>query len=103
VDDAKRICHGNRTDSRPFQVGPWGVTDDFDEEDPEEGPGGLELDGEEKFVAVQPVAGGESALWEVWWDEKDDKLKGVEEVDGRIVLRVSLEREYKENEGEKMA
>lgn len=104
------VLHGNRTQSRPHRVGPWGwVLDDeaaaegmtegegFPDEDAEGGGGGLTLGGEEMFVVVEPE-GGEGE-WEVRWDERDDGLKGVEGVGGRRVLRVSLEREFVEGRG----
>ncbi|MCJ1480506.1 hypothetical protein MMC06_000661, partial [Schaereria dolodes] len=43
-------------------------------------------------------------LWEIRWDENDDLLKGVGAVEGRRVLRISLERRFLdrgEEEGKK--
>jgi len=69
----------------------------------QEEPGGLTLDGEERFVVVEPGGGGKGGgekgaegMWEVRWDKGDDLLKGVEGVAGRRVLRISLERAFVE-------
>lgn len=106
VDSATaEVKYGNRTQSRPHWVGSWGWTGEGgkeergkekEEEEEEEEPGGLTLDGEERFVVVGP--GGEEAggRWEVRWDQGDDLLKGVEGVGGRKVVRVSLERTFVE-------
>ena len=92
------IRHGNRTQSIEHRVGSWGYTDDDDtdaEQDEEMAdPGGLELDQEEKFVAVEPPKGDTEGRWAVWWDAEDNKLKNVPEVAGRLVLRISIERSY---------
>ncbi|MCJ1248109.1 hypothetical protein MMC30_005324 [Trapelia coarctata] len=101
VDTATfELKYGNRTQSRPHWVGSWRWT----EEEGEEEPGGLTLDGEERFVVVEP--GGKGGRWEVRWDKGDDLLKGVEGVEGvegRKVLRVSLERAFVEMPKEKEA
>ena len=70
-----------------------GANEAFPDEDAEGGGGGLTLEGEERFVVVEA---GEGGLWEVWWDERDDGLKGCEGVAGRTVLRCSLDREFVE-------
>lgn len=49
----------------------------------------------ERFVAVEPRRGSQEAAegrWEVFWDRGDSKLGGLTVVQGRLVLRVSLER-----------
>ena len=94
VDQDGRVCHGNRTESKPHRVGDWGTTDDFGEPEEEDEPGGLEFDGEEKFVAVAPKPDGPHRMWEIWWDDRDDKLQDVKAMVGRLILRISLEREY---------
>lgn len=92
-------------------MGSWGWTEEEGEgrsgEGEAEEPGGLTLDGEERFVVVEPgeKGGGGGGTdgegrwegrWEVRWDKGDDLLKGVEGVEGRKVLRVSLERTFVE-------
>ena len=99
-NDTLELKHGNRTQSRPHWVGSWKWTtgqDADDDGDPDEEPGGLTLDGEERFVVVEPVRGGETnGRWELRWDRHDDGLKGVDGIKGRRVLRVSLERTFLE-------
>ena len=100
------VKYGNRTQSRAHRVGSWGWTGkesdngeiSYDRktakkeevEEEEEEPGGLTFEGEEKFVAVEPLGGGD--MWELMWDEKDDLLRGLEGIKGRKVLQISLER-----------
>ena len=94
------IKHGNRTESRPHRVGDWGYTDD-DVEDgkcDDDEPGGVEFNGEERFVAVEPRTEDDQERWEVWWDEHDNKLDGVSTITGRLVLRISLERTFVEEQ-----
>ena len=89
------LKHGNRTKSRPHRVGDWSFTnDDDDSDDDDDDAGGVDFNGEEKFVVVEPKVGDNEGRWEVWWDERDDKLAGVSNVEGRLVLRVSLERTF---------
>lgn len=88
-----QICHGNRTVSRPHRVGDWGWSNDDDKDfNDDEDPGGVEYDGEEKFVAVEPVRGDTEGRWEVWWDEHDNHLQG--KIMGRKVFGISLERKF---------
>ena len=98
--DTSQVKHGNRTESRPHRVGDWGYTDDDEEEGKadDDDPGGVEFNGEEKFVAVKPRDGDGRGLWEVWWDEHDDKLNSLPAVAGRLVLRISLERTFAKTE-----
>lgn len=102
------VRHGNRTESRPCWVGNWGWTS-MEEEDMATEPGGLMYEGDEKFVAVAPRKGSveeKEGRWEIRWDEEDDRLEGwrkrggaeAKELEGRVVLRVSLERAYLEEE-----
>ena len=93
--ETSEIRHGNRTVSRPHRVGDWGWSND-DEADfnDNEDPGGVEFDGEEKFVAVEPEAGDTEGRWEVWWDEHDDHLRDRPEVQERKVFGISLERKF---------
>ena len=103
--DTQQVKHANRSGSIEHWVGEFGATDDF--EVPGEGedgdePSGVVFDGCEKFVAVKPEKGSREeaeGLWEVWWDEDDDKLGNGKKVGGRLVLRVSLERDFIEEEG----
>ena len=97
------VKHGNRSVSRDHRVGDWGNTNqDFDGEEDEntEDAGGIDLDHEERFVAVQPPPGDTQGRWEVYWDHNDDRLGNGSEVEGRRVLRISLERKFlKEHDG----
>ena len=87
------VKHGNRTDSRPHRVGDWGFTnDDEPENNDDEEPGGIEFNGEEKFVAVEPPPGDPEGRWAVWWDQYDNHLRGKDEIKGRKVFGISLER-----------
>ena len=91
------VKHGNRSTSRNHWVGDWGNTNqdsDGVEEDDAEDAGGIDLDDEEKFVAVQPEPGDTEGRWEVYWDQNDDRLGDGQEVEGRRVLRISLERKF---------
>ena len=91
------IRHGNRTASRSHRVGDWGNTNQDsggEEASDAEDAGGVDLDGMENFVAVQPPPGDTEGRWEVFWDQEDDKLGDGKEVDGRRVLRISLERTF---------
>ena len=94
------LKHGNRTQSREHWVGSWKWTTSEDKEDHpdlDEEPGGLTLDGEEKFVVVEPVQSeDEDGRWEVRWDKDDNGLKSIEGINGRKVLKVSLERTFVE-------
>ena len=93
--DTCAIRHGNRTESRPHRVGDWGFSnDDEDDFNDDEDPGGIEFDGEERFVAVGPEPKDTEGRWEVWWDEYDNHLQGRPEVKGRKVFGISLEREF---------
>ena len=92
------LKYGNRTQSKPHRVGSWSWTTELQEGEftnEEEEPGGLLLDGEEKFVVVEPESGGEDdGRWEIRWDRKDDCLKDMEGIRGRKVFRISLERTF---------
>ena len=91
------IRHGNRTVSRDHRVGDWGNTNqdsDGEEEDDAEDAGGVDLDNEERFVAVQPDSGDTEGRWEIYWDQNDNRLGDGQEVEGRRVLRISLERKF---------
>ncbi|MCJ1479625.1 hypothetical protein MMC13_008311 [Lambiella insularis] len=94
------LKHGNRTQSREHCVGDWKWTSSQDEDDhdvSDEEPGGLTLNGEEKFVVVEPVKDNdEDDRWEVRWDRDDNGLKGVAGIEGRKVLQVSFERTFLE-------
>lgn len=96
------VKHGNRTQSIEHRVGDWGFTNDnesdYDEDEENAEPGGLEFNSEENFVAVEPANDEIEGRWEVCWDQEDNKLKNVPEVAGRLVLRISLERRYVETE-----
>ena len=93
--DTSEIRHGNRTASRPHRVGEWGFSNDDEADfDDDEDPGGVEFDGEEKFVAVEPAAGDTEGRWEVWWDQHDDHLRGKPNIKGRKVFGISLERRF---------
>lgn len=71
--------------------------EDGDDQDPDEEPGGLTLQGAEKFVVVEPEkATAGDVRWEVRWDKNDDGLKGVAGMKGQKVLGVSLERTFLE-------
>ena len=93
--DTSEIRHGNRTVSRPHRVGHWGWSND-DEADynDDEDPGGVDFDGDEKFVAVEPGKGDAEGRWEVWWDEHDNHLQDRSEIKGRKVFGISLERKF---------
>ena len=86
-----QVRHGNRTESRPHRVGDWGWSEDQETNDDE--PGGVEFDGEEKFVAVEPETNSDGR-WEVWWDEGETHLREKDEVKGRKVYGISLERVF---------
>ena len=91
------LKHGNRTESRSHRVGDWGNTNqdsDGEEGDDDDDPGGIDFDKDERFVAVQPEPGDLEGRWEVYWDHNDDRLGDGQEVEGRRVLRVSLERKF---------
>ena len=91
------VKHGNRSASRAHRVGDWGHTNqdsDGEEIADAEDAGGVDLDGAEQFVAVQPRPGDAEGRWEVYWDQQDDKLGEGKEVEGRRVLRISLERTF---------
>ena len=102
------LKHGNRTQSRPHRVGSWGYINGVDEdeivhnagggvtegEEGDEDPGGLTFQRKEQFVAVQPHDGEDR--WEVRWDQRDNLLEDMEALNGRKVLRISLERAFVE-------
>jgi hypothetical protein len=95
--DTCEVRHGNRTASRPHWVGNWSpASQEEDEPGEDEDPGGVALEGDEKFVAVEPVKGDKEGRWEVMWDEDEDGLRGLDGVRGRRVLHISLEREFVE-------
>jgi hypothetical protein len=99
-----QLRHANRSGSIDHWVGDFGSTDGFEdpEENEEDEPTGVTFDDKERFVAVQPRKGSaqeQEGLWEVWWDEHDNKLENGKKVDGRLVLRVNLERDFIEEEG----
>jgi len=94
----QEVKHGNKTASREHRVGNFGYENGGEEGDDAE-PGGLVFEGEEKFVAVSPRQGDREGRWEVWWDENDDRLKGIKEVQGRMVFSISLERSWIEESG----
>ena len=112
-------------------MGDWGwvVGDGYDDGDggggkdaEEDEEGGLTLNGDERFVVVEPERGGEGGEggevgkeelgdggegerneeqdqgWEIRWDTNDDLLKSVASVKGRKVLRISLERRFLDRE-----
>ena len=84
--DTLELKYGNRTQSRPHQVGPWSWTGDRV---------GLTLEGVEAFVAVQEEEGNG---WSVYYDRDDDMLgqRGKNQGKRRRVLPVSLERKVLE-------
>ena len=89
-----RVRYGNRTESRLHRVGDWGWSGDKEADDEDDEPGGVEFDGEERFVAVEPEMDDLDGRWEVYWDEGDTRLRGRDEVGGRMVYGVSLERVF---------
>jgi hypothetical protein len=92
-----QLKHGNRTQSRPHRVGDFGWSNDDDNDfNDDEDPGGIEFDGEEKFVAVEPEKGDSEGRWEIWWDQYDNHLRDKEQFKGRRIFGISLERKFVE-------
>lgn len=83
VDKGTReVKYGNRTQSREHIVGSWGW-----EAGEEGGSGGLSLEGDERAVAVETDTG-----WELRWEDEG----GNPGVEGKTLLRVSLDRKMLE-------
>ncbi|KAL9111648.1 MAG: hypothetical protein Q9227_003921 [Pyrenula ochraceoflavens] len=81
------VKYGNRTQSREHHVGPWDWTDE------EDGHAGVMLDGWEGFVAVKEDSEGPGeGNWAVYFDKKDDGLKGVVDGKKRRMLEIRLIR-----------
>lgn len=83
------VKYGNRSASRMHAVGPWDWTVDPDV--PNEdifGGKGVTFEGEELFTAVEDEKSGE---WQIYFDAKDDGLKGYVPRERRR-LQISLER-----------
>lgn len=72
------LKYGNRTQSIEHHVGPWDWTDD---------QCGLTLESWEGFSAVEE----EDGVWAVYYDRKDNGLKGVVD-SSKTVAQISLER-----------
>ena len=73
------LKYGNRTQSREHHVGPWDWTDD---------QSGMMIEDWEGFAAVEE----EEGIWAVYYDRKDNGLKGVVDP-GKTVAQISLERQ----------
>jgi hypothetical protein len=80
--ETMELSYGPRKTAREHTIGPWDWTEDDEQ--------GLTLDGEESIVAVEEEEGGYG--WAVYWDKNDDRLKGLDMVRKKRVLRCSLER-----------
>jgi hypothetical protein len=76
------LKYGPRVDALEHMIGPWDWTEDDEQ--------GLTFCGEECLVAVEEEGGGLG--WAVYWDQKDDRLKGFKVGQEKRVLRCSLER-----------
>ena len=80
--DTREVKYGNRTQSKPHVVGSWSW--DAGEEG---GLGGVTLEGEAGAVAVETEEG-----WEVRWEDGVGNVGVGVGVEGKRMLRVSLER-----------
>jgi hypothetical protein len=79
--ETRELKYGPRAEAKKHTVGPWDWTEDEQ---------GLTLNDVECLVAVEEEEGGYG--WAVYWDQEDDRLKGMGIASEKRVLRCSLER-----------
>lgn len=87
------VKYGSRAETKGHIVGPWDWTDS---EDLRDEMAGLMLESVEGFVAVEEKRN----QWALYFDRKDDGLKGVEGVEGKRCLSCSVERREAQEKGE---
>lgn len=87
--ETRELRYGPRAEARGHMVGPWDWTEDDEQ--------GLTLNDEECLVAVEEEEGGYG--WAIYWDEADNRLKGVGLAEEKRVLRCSLERRLVDGDG----